>query len=64
MDEYEAIMRPKVQEAWNLHNALSNAPVDFFVMLASAAGILSTREQASYAGTSTFLGAFARWRQA
>ncbi|KAI4169602.1 MAG: hypothetical protein LQ343_005541 [Gyalolechia ehrenbergii] len=50
MDEYEAIMRPKVQEAWNLHNALSNAPVDFFVMLASAAGILSTREQASYAG--------------
>lgn len=57
-------MRPKVQGAWNLHNALWEADVDFFVILASAAGIFGTRGQAIYAGTSTFLGAFARWRQA
>ena len=33
-------------------------------MLSSAAGLLGTRGQAVYAGTSTFLGAFAGWRQA
>ncbi|KAL8734235.1 MAG: hypothetical protein Q9181_003294 [Wetmoreana brouardii] len=64
IDEYETIMRPKVQGAWNLHKSLQKINVDFFVMLASAAGILGTRGQAVYASTSTFLGAFARWRQA
>ncbi|KAL8706673.1 MAG: hypothetical protein Q9201_000307 [Fulgogasparrea decipioides] len=64
INEYEAIMRPKVQGAWNLHNALQKQDIDFFVTLASAAGILGTRGQAVYASTSTFLGAFARWRQA
>ena len=32
-------------------------------MLSSAAGLLGTRGQTVYAGTSTFLGAFAGWRQ-
>ena len=57
-------MRPKVQGVWNLHNTLPKADVDFFVMLSSASGLLSTRGQAVYAGTSTFLGAFASWRHA
>lgn len=64
IEEYSAIVRPKVQGAWNLHNALPKGEFDFFVMLSSAAGILGTRGQAVYAGTSTFLGAFAGWRQA
>ena len=64
IEEYGAIVRPKVQGAWNLHNALPKAEVDFFVMLSSAAGLFGTRGQAVYAGTSTFLGAFAGWRQA
>ena len=64
IEEYRAIVRPKVQGAWNLHNSLPKADVDFFVMLSSAAGLLGTRGQAVYAGTSTFLGAFAGWRQA
>ena len=57
-------MAPKVRGAWNLHNALPKNDLDFFVLLSSAAGIVGTRGQAVYAGTSTFLGAFARWRQA
>ena len=64
IEEYRAIVRPKVQGAWNLHNALPKGELDFFVMLSSAAGILGTRGQAVYAGTSAFLGAFAGWRQA
>lgn len=62
--EYKGIMRPKVQGAWNLHHALPQTEMDFFVMLSSAAGLFGTRGQAVYAGTSTFLGAFAGWRQA
>ena len=64
IEEYRAIVRPKVQGAWNLHNSLPKAEVDIFIMLSSAAGLLGTRGQAVYAGTSTFLGAFAGWRQA
>lgn len=64
IEEYKAIVKPKVQGVWNLHNALPKAEVDFFVMLSSAAGVLGTRGQSVYAGTSTFLGAFAGWRQA
>ena len=64
IEEYQAIVRPKVQGVWNLHNTLPKADVDFFVMPSSASGLLSTRGQAVYAGTSTFLGAFAGWRQA
>ncbi|KAI4272255.1 MAG: hypothetical protein LQ337_005421 [Flavoplaca oasis] len=62
ISDYSAILAPKVQGAWNLHTHAP--PLDFFVSLASAAGILGTRGQSVYAGTSTFLGAFARWRQA
>lgn len=64
IEEYKAIVGPKVQGAWNLHNALPKAALDFFVLLSSAAGLFGTRGQAVYAGTSTFLGAFAGWRQA
>ena len=38
--------------------------LDFFISLSSAAGILGTRGQAVYAGTSTFLGSFSHYRNA
>ena len=37
-DEYNAIVRPKVQGVWNLHKATCGSELDFFVMLSSAAG--------------------------
>ena len=64
IEEYWAIVKPKLQGAWNMHNTLPKAEIDFFVMLSSAAGLFGTRGQGVYAGTSTFLGAFAGWRQA
>ena len=64
IEEYRAIVKPKVQGVWNLHHVLHNIRLDFFVILSSAAGILGTRGQGVYAGTSTFLGAFSGWRQA
>ena len=63
IEEYNAIISPKVRGAWNLHNLLRGVDLDFFVLLSSAAGTVGSRGQAAYAATSTFLGAFARWRQ-
>ena len=62
MDDWNAVVRPRVQGAWNLHNALLGTQLDFFVMLASLAGIVGTRGQAAYAASNTFLDAFANYR--
>ena len=35
IEEYRAIVRPKVQIVYNLHNTLPKAELDFFVMLSS-----------------------------
>ena len=59
-----AIVRPKVRGTWNLHEVLSKKHLDFFIMLSSMTGFLGPLGQAVYAGTSTFLGAFAHFRVA
>ncbi|MCJ1402141.1 hypothetical protein MMC11_005360 [Xylographa trunciseda] len=62
--DYNAVMRPKVQGAWNLHHCLSTHPLSFFILLSSISGIAGTRGQAAYAASSTFLDAFAHYRVA
>lgn len=62
--DYQAVTRSKVAGTWNIHNALlASAPLDFFIVLSSAAGIVGNRGQAAYAAANTFLDAFARHRQ-
>ena len=56
-------IRPRVQGAWNLHHSLADAELDFFVMLASCAGMVGTAGQAAYAASNTFLDAFASYRR-
>ena len=58
------MIRPKVNGAWNLHNALlkQDQAVDFFVTLSSAAGIIGDRGLASYAAANTMLDAFVKFR--
>ena len=63
-EDYMAIVRPKVRGTWNLHEVLSERHLDFFIMLSSIAGFLGPLGQAVYAGTSTFMGAFAQFRVA
>ena len=63
-EDYMAIVRPKVQGTWNLHDILSTKHLEFFIMLSSMAGFLGPLGQAIYAGTSTFMGAFAHFRVA
>lgn len=62
IDEYNNSVRPKVQGTWNLHNALAKNKLDFFIMLSSTSGIIGNSSQAQYAAASTFLDAFADYR--
>lgn len=55
-------MKARVQGAWNLHNSLLGNELDFFVLLASVAGIVGSRGQAAYAASNTFMDAFAEYR--
>ncbi len=40
----------------------SASPLDFFIVISSAAGIVGNRGQAAYAAANTFLDAFAQYR--
>lgn len=61
-EDYENVTRSKVNGAWNFHNALTDTPLDFFIVLSSVAGIVGNRGQAAYAAANTFLDAFVRYR--
>ena len=62
VDDWNTIVKVRVQGAWNLHHALLGTELDFFVMLASVAGITGNRGQAAYAASNTFMDAFAGYR--
>lgn len=62
LQDYNDVMRPKVDGIWNLHNGLSNAPVDFFIILSSMVGTVGDPSQAAYVAASVFQDAFANFR--
>jgi hypothetical protein len=53
----------KVQGAINLHNALKENPLDFFIMTSSVSGTLGTPGQSNYAAANSFLDAIAKHRR-
>lgn len=63
---FEAVLRPKVQGAWNLHSACAarETDLDFFVLYSSATSVLGNFAQANYASANAFLDALAHHRQA
>ncbi|KAL0256846.1 Type I Iterative PKS [Diplodia seriata] len=62
-DDYQTVVSSKVAGAWNMHNALLNDPLDFFVALSSVAAIVGNRGQAAYAAANAFLDALALHRR-
>lgn len=60
--DFQAVVQPKVQGTWNLHHALGNAPLDFFVLISSVAGLVGTPGHSAYAAANTFLDSFAKYR--
>lgn len=57
-----AVIEPKVHGAWNLHEALLENDLDFFVSLASGAGLVGNPGQSAYCATVTFLDACSSYR--
>ncbi|KAI6717257.1 beta-ketoacyl synthase domain-containing protein [Diplocarpon mali] len=54
---------PKVNGAWNLHQATQRMDLDFFVMFSSISGIMGMPGHGNYAAANTFLDALAHLRQ-
>lgn len=61
--QWSSTLSPKVHGTWNLHNAVPNEALDFFVCFSSMSGIIGQPGQANYAAANTFLDAFAQYRR-
>ena len=62
-ENWQISTHTKVQGAINLHNALQDIPLDFFVMTSSVSGTLGTPGQSNYAAANSFLDAIAKHRR-
>ncbi|KAJ4403512.1 hypothetical protein N0V85_005079 [Neurospora sp. IMI 360204] len=62
IDDWHTAIKPKVDASWNLHEALLDKKLDFFILLSSTSGIVGNRGQSNYCAGNTYQDALARYR--
>jgi phthiocerol/phenolphthiocerol synthesis type-I polyketide synthase D len=62
-ERFAAVLRSKVQGAWNLHQLTGSTALKHFVMFSSVASLMPASGQCSYAAANAFLDALAMYRR-
>jgi myxalamid-type polyketide synthase MxaB len=63
MERFRKVLSPKVDGAWNLHEATLGLNLDFFVCYSSVASVIGSAGQSNYAAANAFLNGFVHERR-